>query len=272
VPETLRFLGKSSLIIEEADFGKFNFSDYDLFIAVDSATPSMVTGDKNIPLPKMPVVVIDHHPTNEFYGDINLIDASQGSCAELVYRIFEDWEFEVDSETATYLMTGIIGDTGAFRYSNTTSETLRLAARLLERGASKEEIILNLFNKMSFELVKLLGVFIENLKLEEEYKFAWSAIDFQSYAKFGLPDGTEAANSFIKNIDGLNFGIKMYEEEEGKLRVSFRSRTDFDVSKIAQVLGGGGHRKAAGVSVNGLDFDKAVAKVVETAKRFSAIQ
>jgi phosphoesterase RecJ-like protein len=133
------------------DYSKFNFESYDLFIILDSASPEVVTGEKDIPLPALTKIVIDHHKTNTSFGDINLIDAERSSATELLYLLFKDWKVKITKELATALMTGILGDTGAFEYHNTTARTLHVAADLMEVGADKDEILLktsSLFTRM----------------------------------------------------------------------------------------------------------------------------
>lgn len=253
------------------DYEKFEFSSYDLFIILDSASVEVVTGSKEVNLPKITKIVIDHHMTNTKFGDINLIDETRSSATELLYALFIDWGIDIDEYIATSLLTGILGDTGAFEYHNTTSRTLHVAADLMDKGADKDGILLKIFRTKQMDLLKFWGKVLDELKVDESGKFTWCAIPYETFKKLGKPQtARESASSlFIRMVEGTEFGIVMLEENPGVLRASFRARsTDFDVSKIAVALGGGGHGGAAGATVASDSFEDSVKKVVETARKF----
>lgn len=256
--------------IQVIDFSKFGYEDFNLFMVLDSASWGMVSGANDIPRPKkLKFVVIDHHFTNDAFGDINLTDSKTTSTAELLFKIFSDWKVEIKDELSTALLTGIIYDTGAFRYPGVSSPTLLTAADLISKGADKEKIIYNIFNNLELNFLKMVGEMIRKTEIDEKAKFCWSAIPLSVYQEYGKPDGAKeyAANTFIASLAKVEFGMIMVETEEKNLSVSFRSRGGFDVSKVALVLGGGGHKAAAGARISGLEFDDAVKKVIETARK-----
>ncbi|OGM31973.1 hypothetical protein A2803_02695 [Candidatus Woesebacteria bacterium RIFCSPHIGHO2_01_FULL_44_21] len=256
---------------EKIDYNTFDFSKYDLFMVLDSASPEVVTGSKTIPLPEIETVVIDHHHTSIEFGKINLIDAERSATTELLYLLFEDWNIDITKELATSLLTGILGDTGAFEYHNTTPRTLQIAADLMSLGADKDGILLKIFRSKQMNLLKFWGKVLDKLEVDASGKFTWCAIPYSVYSALGEPQtARESASSlFSRMIEGTEFGIVMLEESPGELRASFRARsTGFDVSKIATALGGGGHAGAAGVTVINGSFGDSVKKVVETARRF----
>jgi len=257
--------------VEKIDYQTFDFSLYDLFIVLDSASHEVVTGSKKIPFPQIETIVIDHHTTSVEFGNVNLIDVKRSATAELLYLLFQDWGIETTKELATSLLTGILGDTGAFEYHNTTPKTLQIAAELMEIGADKDEILLKIFRSKQMNLLKFWAEVLEDLKVDESGKFTWCAIPYKAYDKLGKPQtARESASSlFTRMVAGTEFGIVMLEESPGELRASFRARsTEFDVSKIALALGGGGHAGAAGVMVISGSFEDSVKKVIETARKF----
>ena len=166
-------------------------------------------------------------------------------------------------------MTGIIGDTGSFQYQNVGQGTLRIAASLMDLGADKDKIIYNIYRNIDFKEVKMWGKFIESMKIEDN--FVWSAISLATYKDFGeYPYAKEdVANLFFPVVKGTDFGIVMVETNENVLSVSFRSRSGFDVSKIAEEVGGGGHKPAAGARIEGLPFLDAVNKVLAAARKYA---
>lgn len=269
IPEDLKFLGTEK--IKRVDFSNFSFDDYDLFLALDSSSFSMVTGIKEIAKPKIEIIVIDHHFSNEGFGKINLIDSKITSTGELLYRIFQDWDISISKDVAQCLLTGIIGDTGSFQYQNVGEKTLRAAAGLIALGADKDEIIKNIYRNIDFRELKLWGKFIENMEIDTEFNFVWGAIPYSIYKEYGEPYSAkeDVANLFFPIVKGTNFGMVMVEVEEKLLSISFRSRSNFDVSFIAEKLGGGGHKAAAGARIEGLPFDDAVLKALEVARKYA---
>lgn len=268
LPEDLKFLPFSQKV-EKIDFEKFDFSPYDLFIVLDSGNVAMVTKKRDIPLPKIKKIVIDHHRTNESFAEINLVDTEISSTAELLYDIFEDWGTGITKTMAQNLLTGIIADTGVFAYSGVTTRTLQIAQSLMEKGADKKEIVLNVFKSFSFNKIKFWGEILRRMEWDRESKFVWAAIPHEIYKEFGGQASAKesAATLFAPIVKDTDFGMIMVEEEKGILSISLRGRTDFDVSKIAEKLGGGGHLSAAGAKVYEKDFDAAVLKVLEVARK-----
>jgi phosphoesterase RecJ-like protein len=261
--QTLGFL-KNFKKIKTVNFSKFDFSKYQLFIILDSSGWDIVADSQDFTPPRIPTVVIDHHRTNEKFGDINLVDEEVTSTGELLLRVMEDWGIRVDKETATALLTGIIGDTGTFSYHGVGAQTLKAAGVLMEKGANKDNIVQQVFRTVDFKQVQFWGEVIANTKVDNIYKFVWSAIPNKRFVELGgLVGGKESAASLFAGIvEDTDFGIVMVEQEPKKLSISFRSRTGIDVSVLAKKLGGGGHRYAAGARIGGMSFDDAVARVL----------
>ena len=270
IPNDIKFL-KNYKKIRIVNFIDFDFSKYDLFVLQDSAGWYMVSGVKNIQKPDIPLIVIDHHKTNEYFGDINLIDSEISSNAELLYNIFEDWKVKIDKETALCLLTGIIADTGVFRYPGTTARTLEIASKLIKKGADNNLIVSNIYFDTDFKVLKFYGEILHTMQFDEEYKFIWSATPYEKFKEFGSNSDAKsmAAGAFAQSVSGANFGFVMVEDSEKRLSISIRSKKGYDISKLAVKLGGGGHESAAGAKVEGMEFDQAVEKVLDVAREFA---
>ena len=270
IPSDLKFL-KGAENINKVDYSSFDFTDYDLFLVIDSASYSMVSGSNDLRQPDIPIIVLDHHISNTGFGFINLIDASTTSTAELLCKIFEDWKIKIDSDTAESLLTGIIGDTGSFQYQNVGKETFIIASNLIEYGANKDKIIYNVYRNVSLGEIKIWGKIIENMQIDEKNHFVWSVITVNDCKNYVGSDSAkeDAANLFFPIVKNTDFGIIMEEKDNGMLSVSFRSRSDFDVSKIAGELGGGGHKAAAGARIESMEFNDAVEKVLKAARKYA---
>ncbi len=260
--------------IDHFQFLDLDFDKYDLFLFLDSADWQMVHEaiDNETELPaKEKVINIDHHGTNDKFGGINLVVSKSASTAEIVFQLFKLWQVEIGQKLAQYLLVGVVTDTGVFRYSNTRPETLKTAAELMERGADLDIIVFNYLRRNEPEKLRFWGVVLENLEVDEDHRFGYAFVPYEQ-AKEYFDDNypreykSGAASMFMAGIEETDFGVVMVEEEEGELSGSFRARTDFDVSKIASELGGGGHPGAAGFKVE-MPFDKAVKKVLTVARK-----
>lgn len=256
-------------LVKSVDFSKFNFKDYDLLISPDSGGWQQIVDNLEIKIPDIEIVVIDHHITNEKFGKINLIEAEASSCAEIIYKFFEDLNFEVNKHIANLLLMGIIGDTGGFQFSNNPS-TFEIVSKLIHKGADNLDIINKLFRTKKFEQLKVWGEFLVRLNFEKRFNFVWTAIPFEVYERYGFPPkaNSHVATMFSNIVEGTKFGIVMIEKEKKVLDVSLRSRNNFDVSKLGEILGGGGHKAAAGGRIIGFPFEEAVEKVLATAKEY----
>lgn len=269
--DNVAFLKDYESIKKGVNFKNFNFSNYNLFVILDSSNLEMVFGSSKILFPKIKSIVIDHHHTSEGFGDINLIDKKASSVGEMLYLLFCDWQVGVDEDTSTALLTAIFGDTGIFKYPNASERTFEITYQLIKSGAKKDVIISNIYRNNDFNLLKFWGEALMRLVVDEEYGFVYSAIPFEVYESLGRPEYAKetAVDLFGQSTKGSDFGFMALETKKGTLSVSFRSRLGFDTSKIALALGGGGHMAASGAKVVGMSFDAAVEKVVGVARKYA---
>ena len=265
IPENFKFL-KGADSVKTIDFKEWADTEvrpYDLFLILDSGSYDIVTGHKEIKLPEIKKIVIDHHKTNNLLDVyIRLIDEKASATAEIIYRLFSDWNFNIDKNIATSLFSGIAGDTVFFKYSKNAKSTFKIALNLLELGADKNKLIDQAFDSFDFNLVKMIGETLTKMKKRDG--FVYSIIDNKTYEKYGKPKGARelVADFFARSIKGYNFGIIAFEVEKNVFSLSFRSKKDTDVSQIAKKLGGGGHKNAAGATIYG-NIDQVINKIKE---------
>src|SRR5581483_6484499 len=124
---------EESSLIKFVDFRKFKFEKYDLFISPDSGSWQQIVDNPGAKIPKIPIIVVDHHESNEKFGKINLVDAKAVSCAQMIYLLFKDWDFFIDTKMANLLMYGIIADSGGFAFTNDI-KVMQISAELMEQG------------------------------------------------------------------------------------------------------------------------------------------
>lgn len=269
IPNNCKFLPDSDKI-RKVDFDKFDFENYDLLIILDSGNWDQVTGGDAIKKSKIKVAMIDHHDTNPGYGKPFILDPKASSACEVLERVYEDFGIKFDETLSTILLTGMIADTASFQTEDVTLETLETVTKLVGFGAERSKILFHLYKSKPLDELLLMGEMLSRSTKDEVGAFVWTAIPKSLSEKYPKSHDAKVfiANSFMQSVAGTDFGIVMEEKDEF-LSASFRSRTDFDVAKIAEALGGGGHKAAAATRVYGLPFDEAVEKVLQTARKYA---
>ena len=269
IKEDFSFLGEEVKNIKVIDFSSFDFSSFDLFLILDASSNDRVTGSKKIFLPRsIKKIVVDHHLNNQIVADIKLINEEACATCEILFKLFSDWQIKIDRYLATLILAGMAGDTVFFRYFSDVKNQWKLVARLLRLRADFFLIRKNYFS-YSLPFLQFLGEFLRRLKIEKKdgKKFAWAAMSFEEYQQFGLPATGQSfvADLFLAAIKEVDFGFLILEKEKNKLSLSFRSKEEINVAEIAQRLGGGGHKNAAGATVEG-EFEKMVGKILKVVK------
>lgn len=241
--------------------------DTDMVVVLDCGNFERISAD----LKKFrgELVNIDHHITNDYYGDINYVDTKAAATAEIVFELLElmGMDFNEQNEdtlsVGTCLYTSIVTDTGAFRHSNVTSRTHTIAARLKKIGVNNTFIYTSLFDNKSFNKMKLIGKALSDMELLFDEKVALIQITESLVAELGLLNhDTSDIISFGLQIKGVEIAVLIKEAEDG-VKASLRAKNNFDVRKIAESLGGGGHVKAAGLKIKDVTISKAREQILE---------
>ena len=222
----------------------------DAVIALDCGNSDRLNWDCNIEKRNFILVNLDHHLSNSNYGDINYIDTSKASVGEIIYEIVNKLKIPMDKDIATCLYTSILTDTGGFRHSNTTKNTHTIAAELIEFGVKFSDVFRKIFENKTFGRIKLQGKVIEKLKLYHENKICVMEITKEMLSSVNEENGdTSDLITIGMSIDEVEVAVLFKESDEGT-KVSLRSKFDYDVRKLAETFGGGGHTKAAGLYLN----------------------
>tara|TARA_B100000678_G_scaffold18432_2_gene14337 strand:- start:591 stop:1607 length:1017 start_codon:yes stop_codon:yes gene_type:complete len=196
-------------------------------------------------------IMIDHHQEPANYADYTYSDTSMSSTCEMVYHFIERLRAKnkITPEIASCLYTGIMTDTGSFRFSSTTPNTHRVVADLIEKGAENSKIHQDVFDTNSESRLQLLGVALQNLKVNRQFRTAYITISQEELDAHNFKKGdTEGFVNYGLSLDGIVFAAIFIEnKQEGIIKISFRSKGDFSVNTFARAhFNGGGHNNAAG--------------------------
>lgn len=213
-------------------------------------------------------VMIDHHQMPDNYAELTFSEPTYGSTCELLHDIIDalGYTSKIDQTIATCLYTGIVTDSGSFKFSSTTANTHRVVANLIDCGVKNAEVHQNLFDNSSENRLRILGRALENLKTFPEYRTAYITLSQQELDKLNYKKGdTEGIVNYGLSIQGIEFAAIFIENAQDNLiKISFRSQGAFDVNQFARKhFQGGGHLNAAG--------GKSLLSMQETIKKFETI-
>ncbi|MDR3344009.1 MAG: bifunctional oligoribonuclease/PAP phosphatase NrnA [Oscillospiraceae bacterium] len=227
------------------------YADYEpkTIIAVDLADAKLLAhAQADFPIIHL---CIDHHGAGKPYAENAFVDPTAAAAAELIYDLLREINAPITPSIADCLYTGISTDTGCFRYSNTTARTLRIAAKLMEYGARAAELNRRYFETKRKTYFSLERMALENLHVHERGRYAVTALTRAMYDECGASeDEAEQIAAIPRQVEGVLVGATLKEKKSGGFKVSLRSYAPVDASAIARRLGGGGHARAAGCTID----------------------
>ncbi|OGD61678.1 hypothetical protein A3A71_00340 [Candidatus Berkelbacteria bacterium RIFCSPLOWO2_01_FULL_50_28] len=236
---------------------------FDLLIILDSPTLAML-GTVGEEFPTLfydsPTVVIDHHATNSYFGKVNWIDMTAASTTEMLVALIESLsrnEPLIEEEIATCLLTGLISDTGSFQNLNTTPKSLTVAAQLVAAGARHQEIV-EKSRSRSLKTLKLWGKALTKITVDQNARFVWTEVTDEDFAAVKGEPGDESGliDELLKTVTDVDFALTV-SQDGSSINGSLRSvAKNYDVSRLARTLGGGGHLAASGFRLEGKIQDK----------------
>ena len=195
------------------------------------------------------LIVIDHHVTNEGFGDIAVVDPEAAATAELVVKVLKALEWPITEDVANCLLTAIVTDTGRFQYANTRPDTLRLAADLVAAGADPTEIARHVYEQAPFGYLKAAGAALSRAELDSELGLVSTVLTQEDLNEAGIDwSDTDNLLNTLRLAEEADTAVIVKVHDDGQIKVSLRSRGATDVGSLAVALGGGGHRLAAGFS------------------------
>ncbi|MFY7811133.1 MAG: DHH family phosphoesterase [Flavobacterium sp.] len=274
IPENMKWMSDwEQILIYESEKDKKNVLDAiknaNLIFTLDfNALHRLGILENELKNIETPFIMIDHHETPDSYAKVTFSNTNYGSTCEMIYDFitFLGYSKNINKDIATCIYTGITTDSGSFKFPKTTSKTHQLVAHLIELGIDNSLIHRNIFDNNSFNSLQLMGCYLTNLKLLEHKKTSYSYLSASELQKYNCKKGdTEGFVNLGLSIKDIEFTAYFAENQDDNLiKISFRSKGNFDVNQFSKkYFEGGGHKNAAG--------GKSLLSLEETLKRFEEI-
>ncbi|NEW05592.1 bifunctional oligoribonuclease/PAP phosphatase NrnA [Paenibacillus sp. SYP-B3998] len=273
-------LGKTFTMINEGEMpSKFSYlwgsnhvinyskeppqKQYQTIISVDCADFSRMGRISTLFDDHAELLNVDHHPTNDRFGTCHLIKHDAAATVQILYDLAIHMDLEPTLPFGECIYTGLLTDTGGFRYSNTTPEVMQIGATLLKLGVQGSVIAEKVLERLTYSQTVLLQRALSTLSFAHDRKLAWLAVSLEDLELTGASsDDLDGLVNYPRNVEGVEVGMLFKQKAIGIIKVSLRSAGQVDVAQIAQSLGGGGHVRASGCTIHGT-LEEAVARMVQ---------
>lgn len=261
IPNIFKFLQRSDEIVSD-------FSEdvtYDLFFSLDCGDGGRLGGAVRYFDAAKKTVCIDHHISNQSFADVNDVQPEASSTSELVFGLLD--EEKITKEIAECLYVGMVHDTGLFQYSCTSSKTMNIAGKLMDKGIDYPRIVDQTFFEKTFEQNQILGTALLKAKRHFDDRCITCILTAQDMADcHAMPKHLEGIVSHLRSTKGVDTAVLLYENSDGTYKVSMRSNGAVDVAAICVKHGGGGHVRAAGATMSG-DPEQILRQLLEEIKK-----
>ena len=247
IPKIYDFLPDSDKV-QYWNNNRINPKSIDVGIALDCSSIKRIGRTYEIFKDIKTIINIDHHKSNENFGNLNYLDCSASSVGEIIYELITFLNIDLlDEKISTCLFTALITDTGSFRYSNVSSKTFGVASHLTRYRIKSHLIANNIYNRSTYPGLKLLGESLLTLEMDDSNYVSWLAITRKMLNDTNANDeDIEGIINIATTLNNVEISILFRETKDNKIKVSFRSKGNFDVNKFAGKFKGGGHPNAAG--------------------------
>ncbi len=263
VPDGYLFLPGAGLIIRD-----IKPLDYDAAIICDCSDLSRIGKVQKVLRKDRVLINLDHHVSNTRFGDINWVEPDASSASEMVHALFKALNVKIKKDDAICLYTGILSDTGSFKYKNTSWRSHAVASELLKHGIDVYKIHRLINESLSEATIRDLGAIIRTLEVSKDGKIAWLSVRNNLVRRNPvIAEETDSIIHFARAIKGVEVAMLFKETvADSEVRINFRSTGAYDVNSLAKEFGGGGHRMASGATQRG-KFKTIVKKVVSQAQK-----
>lgn len=249
VPQSYSFLPGA----QEVQTGLPPESSYDAAVFVDCGDHDRVGEQLTAHTREMPLLInIDHHVSNRPFAHVSWVEASASSTCEMLFDLFNHLPIVIDAPLACQLYTGLMTDTGSFRFSNTSHRVLEIASKLVDAGAEPATIAQRVFESAQPQTLHLLARMLATVSFHADGRLATGELSVDMFRETGTnPTESEGFINHLRSVKAVVMAMLFREDEKGIIHVSMRSKDSVDVAAFAQSNGGGGHRRAAAFRVRG---------------------
>jgi phosphoesterase RecJ-like protein len=249
---------KKILDLDHLEPGEDDLAGFDPVFVLDCTSLSRLGQVEKVLPPQAALINIDHHPDNGRFGSVNYLDVDASATGEMVFSILEACNYSVSPAAATQLYAAILSDTGRFKFPNTSSRCLKVCAELVASGADPKQVTNQIYFNHSPAFLKLLGSILSSPEITDRGRICAMTLRRALLADLKIdPREVEGVVDYSLFVKGVEIGLLFTEKGEGRTKVNLRSQNEYDVAKIARLFGGGGHRNAAGCT---LDHDLELTK------------
>lgn len=249
-PERLAFLPHKAW--RTFDGSKFKAGDFDALVVTDCPNMERIGKIESLITSRTVIFNIDHHVSNIYFGHYNYVCPKAAASGEVVYELFNYLKTPISKQDAILMYAALSTDTGSFKYGNTTINCHHMAADLIRKGVPIEKVNEELYATYSLQKIRLFGELFSKVKIAHQGTIAWAALRRADLEKAGATyEDTDGLIEFLKFIRTVKIAFFISEKSGNEIKVSLRSRGNYDVNRVAKAFRGGGHRKAAGCTLAG---------------------
>jgi phosphoesterase RecJ-like protein len=254
IPAVYRFLPRVEMI--ENNINEAN--DFDTAIILDCGNLQRIGTAASMVNDISAIINIDHHISNDHFGHFQLIDTTASSTAEIIYRLIKKMGVAIDKTIATSIYTGVLTDTGSFRFSNTNQAAFAICQEMVEKGVDPSDVARNVYGRYSLGRIKLLNLALDSIEIFHNGKLSIMTITQEMLSKTGTrAEDIDGLINYARRIEDVKIAALIHEEknvrhnlkDSSQFHISLRSDGTVDVAAIAASFGGGGHITAAGFEV-----------------------
>lgn len=265
------FPNANELVQQSINFQNFDYSKFDLFLINDTASISQLANTKDFELPTdVEIFVIDHHKSNDLEAKNTIVKGDTFANAQVLYKIFNNLQYEITPSIATNLYAGMLTDTYNFLYADLDSNFFTCLANIISKHADTQFVINTLHKSNSLNEINAMGFILNKIEIAGKNKrFAWVYVDHAEMEQFNISYHDlkdKLADEIINTIEGTDFGIVIYKlsADAEEFYLSIRARSDdFDSAKLAEKFNGGGHKSRAGGSVKVINSSKVLKLIID---------
>lgn len=246
-------------------------SNFDSVICLDCATWSRLASTRDLVNDDHHIINIDHHRSNECYGDLNWIHPDASSVGEMIYTVWTCYDYTMPKEAVIPMYTALVADTGSFAFASTTPRSHEIASELMKYDITPERIHERLFSNFSIPEMKLMGYILEEMQFSMDGRLGWCTLSKEVYEEVGTePWGSQPYIQELMRVKGVEVALLLRQlisrdrggKPEGVYKGSLRSRGNVNVSEVAAEFDGGGHKYASGFVVEDYDSMSRVERYV----------